>query len=84
MHYVADMLNMSHMRVYEVATFYTMFKRYVFMIQSPGAFFLCSFVDFVWNHKKKTFKTCNVYKCCLMVWIVVKYIYTKLEIFLLP
>jgi len=54
------------------------------MIQSPGAFFLCSFVDFVWNHKKKTFKTCNVYKCCLMVWIVVKYIYTKLEIFLLP
>jgi len=29
MHYVADMLNMSRMRVYEVATFYTMFKRYV-------------------------------------------------------
>lgn len=27
MHYVADMLNMSKMRVYEVATFYTMFKR---------------------------------------------------------
>jgi len=29
MHYVADMLNMSKMRVYEVATFYTMFKRYL-------------------------------------------------------
>ncbi len=28
MHYVADMLHMSHMRVYEVATFYTMFNRY--------------------------------------------------------
>jgi len=28
MHYVADMLNMSKMRVYEVATFYSMFKRY--------------------------------------------------------
>jgi len=28
MHYVADMLNMSRMRVYEVATFYSMIKRY--------------------------------------------------------
>jgi len=65
MHYVADMLNMSHMRVYEVATFYTMFKRYVFMIQSPGAFFLCSYVHFVWNHKRKTFRASAVYKCCL-------------------
>jgi len=27
MHYVGDMLNMSRMRVYEVATFYTMFRR---------------------------------------------------------
>jgi NADH dehydrogenase (ubiquinone) flavoprotein 2 len=27
MHYVADMLNISRMRVYEVATFYTMYRR---------------------------------------------------------
>ena len=29
MHAVADMLNMPKMRVYEVATFYTMFIRFV-------------------------------------------------------
>ena len=29
MHYVGDMLNMPYMRVYEVATFYTMFNRFV-------------------------------------------------------
>ena len=29
MNYVADMLEMPKMRVYEVATFYTMFNRFV-------------------------------------------------------
>ena len=30
MHYVADYLKMPRMRVYEVATFYTMFNRLVY------------------------------------------------------
>jgi NADH dehydrogenase (ubiquinone) flavoprotein 2 len=31
MHAVADMLSMPKMRVYEVATFYTMFNRFIFI-----------------------------------------------------
>jgi len=34
MHYVADMLNMSRMRVYEVATFYSMFRRYILKLEN--------------------------------------------------
>ena len=30
MHHVADILKMPYMRIYEVATFYTMFNRYVY------------------------------------------------------
>lgn len=38
MHYVADMLKMSRMSVYEVATFYTMYKRLVPLILGEQKF----------------------------------------------
>jgi NADH dehydrogenase (ubiquinone) flavoprotein 2 len=34
MHAVADILQLPNMRVYEVATFYTMFMRYLFIYLS--------------------------------------------------
>ena len=36
MNYVADLLEMPRMRVYEVATFYTMFHRYANLADSLG------------------------------------------------
>ena len=46
MHYVAEMLNMPRMRVYEVATFYTMYKRCVTWRRVVVGFFFLKFVLF--------------------------------------
>jgi hypothetical protein len=40
MNYVAKLLDLAPMRVYEVATFYTMFNRYVATCPLPLLFFL--------------------------------------------
>jgi hypothetical protein len=49
MNYVADFLEMPRMRVYEVATFYTMFHRYFNLADSLGAryFILQQFTEIV-------------------------------------
>ena len=47
MNYVADFLEMPRMRVYEVATFYTMFNRLVFYIIIIISYHIISYVYFI-------------------------------------
>ena len=49
MHKVAEILNMPRMRVYEVATFYTMFNRFVEKLQIRNFF---SIQQFNWTTKQ--------------------------------